>query len=159
MTAASTGLAARAGQRGGAAVEFAFVFPFLFLLMYGVIVYSYLFVLQESLNFAAQEAAEAAVAVDASQTGYQNLVQTRARQSAVLVLGWLPEAQKARVLGANGEKVSVAFSTSADQPLTSVVTVTINYEVEGLFPVLNLYFVGDIPPLPAQLTARAAVRI
>lgn len=152
----------RSHQRGGAAVEFAFVFPILFLLMYGVIVYSYMFVLQESLNFAAQEAAEAAVAVDPDRSitpDYNNQVEVQVRSTAQAVLGWLPEAQKQRVLGAEGAKVSVVFGTTEVAPATDTVTVTLTYDLEGLFPVLSLYFVGDVPPMPQTLQAQAVIRI
>ena len=72
--------------RGAAAVEFAFVFPVLFLLIYGVIVYSYIFMLQESINYAAQQAAEAAVAVEPDIAGYDALATARARMMASRVL-------------------------------------------------------------------------
>ena len=76
----------RPRQLGGAAVEFAFVFPFLFFLMYGVLVYSYLFVLQESINFAAQEAAEAAVKVDESGANADTLRVRFARETAAQMI-------------------------------------------------------------------------
>lgn len=151
-----------AGQKGGAAVEFAFVFPVMFLVMYGVVVYAYMFVLQESLNFAAQEAAESAVAVDPRRSvtpDYESVVDQRIRATAQGVLGWLPEAQKERVLGAEGSKVGVTFGTTADAPPTDTVTVTLNYELAGLFPVLDLYFVGEIPPMPSVLRAQAVIRL
>ena len=53
---------------GAAAVEFAFIFPVLFMLTYGAVVYSYAYVLKQSLTFAAQEAAEAAVDIDPANT-------------------------------------------------------------------------------------------
>lgn len=152
----------RHSQRGGAAVEFAFVFPILFLLMYGVVVYSYMFVLQESLNFAAQEAAEAAVAVDPDRNvtpDYNNQVEVHVRSTVQAVLGWLPEAQKQRVLGADGAKVSVVFGTTDVAPATDTVTVTLTYDLQGLFPVLSMYLVGDVPPMPQTLRAQAVVRI
>lgn len=54
----------RREQGGAAAVEFAFVLPILLFLVYATVVYSYLFVVRESIEFAAHKGIEAAVAVD-----------------------------------------------------------------------------------------------
>lgn len=54
----------RVRERGASAVEFALVFPVLFLLVYAVIVYSYTYVLQQAITYTAQHLAEAAVAVN-----------------------------------------------------------------------------------------------
>ena len=54
-------------QRGAVAVEFAFIFPLLFLLMYGIVVYSYVFVLNSALNYAAQESVASALRVAPAQ--------------------------------------------------------------------------------------------
>lgn len=144
------------GQRGAAAVEFAFVFPVLFLLIYGVIVYSYVFVLQESINFAAQQAAEAAVAVEPGVAGYDALATARARSMASRVLNWLPQSQQTRVLGETGDKVEVSFSNAGD---SDVVQVRLRFSLPGLFPVLNLPIVGEVPRLPLQLIAQAVARV
>lgn len=153
-------------QRGAAAMEFALVFPFLFLLIYGTVVYSYLFVLQQALVFAAQESAEAAVKVD-PETGSDAQITQAVQQMAVSVLSWLPQAQRDRVLGdANGSAVSVtlceegqAFPCPAD---TSAVVVRLTFNVASpnyLFPVISLFGVGAVPPMPATLTAMAVARI
>jgi Flp pilus assembly protein TadG len=143
-------------QLGAAAVEFAFVFPILFLLIYGVIVYSYIFVLQESINYAAQQAAEAAVSVDPTVASYDALATTRARTMAGRVLQWLPPSQQARVLGETGDKVEVTFSNAGD---SDVVQVRLRFSLPGLFPVLNLPIVGEVPRLPPQLIAQAVARV
>ncbi len=154
----------RRPQRGAAAVEFALVFPMLFLLVYGVIVYAYVFVLQESIVYAAQEAAEAAVAVDPEVGGFAEQ-QAVVRSTAVAVLGWLPQSQRSRVLGDGGEKVAVRLCPEGSQgcPIDSdALVVTLTFDVltpTPLFPVLNLYIVGSVPPLPTALTATAVVRI
>jgi Flp pilus assembly protein TadG len=143
-------------QRGAAAVEFAFVFPVLFLLIYGVIVYSYIFVLQESINFAAQQAAEAAVAVEPDAAGYDALATAQARAMASRALQWLPQSQQARVLGETGDKVEVTFGNAGD---SDFVQVRLRFSLPGLFPVLNLPIVGEVPRLPPQLVAQAAARV
>jgi len=143
-------------QRGAAAVEFAFVFPVLFLLIYGVIVYSYIFMLQESINYAAQQAAEAAVAVKPDAAGYDALATAQARAMAGRVLQWLPQSQQLRVLGEAGDKVEVTFSNAGD---SDVVQVRMRFSLPGLFPVLNLPIVGEVPRLPLQLIAQAVARV
>jgi Flp pilus assembly protein TadG len=167
MTPAHPGFTHRRAHvhRGAAAVEFAFVFPILFLLIYGVIVYSYVFVLQESLTYAAQEAAESAVKVDPESPNADALRTSNVRSTAQAVLRWLPESQRKRVLGAGGEKVAVAFCSagSGNCPADSAaVTVTLTFDVlqpTELFPILNLYIVGRVPPLPDTLVAQATARI
>ena len=150
--------AAKPAQRGASAVEFAFVFPVLFLLVYGVIVYSYVYVLQQSLTYSAQQSAEAAVAVNPLPSGDFNArVAQRVRAVAVQSFAWLPADQRLRVLGASGEKVQVAFETiDSDE---SVVKVTLEFDVPGLFPALELPLVGAVPPLPNRLRAQAIARI
>lgn len=51
----------RCQQHGAAAVEFALIFPVLFLLMYGLLTYALVFATQHSLSLAAAEGARAAV--------------------------------------------------------------------------------------------------
>lgn len=150
--------APKTAQRGASAVEFAFVFPILFLLVYGVIVYSYIYVLQQSLTYSAQQSAEAAVAVNpVPQSDLNTRIAQRVRAVAVQSLGWLPADQRLRVIGASGEKVQVAFETiDSDE---SVVKVTLEFDLPGLFPVLELPLVGNVPPLPIRLRAQAIARI
>lgn len=163
--------AGRTRQAGAAVVEFAFVFPMLFLLVYGVIVYAYVYVIQQSITYAAQEAAEAAVAVSPTQEDPFAQQQIVVRATAVSALSWLPEGQRQRVLGAGGEKVDVDLcpkGTSGCPIDSDALRVTLRFAVrpdgsscskDALFPMLNLYIVGCVPPLPANLTATAVVRI
>jgi Flp pilus assembly protein TadG len=158
----------RGRQQGGAIVEFAFVFPVLFLLVYGVIVYAYIYVLQQTLVYAAQESAESAVAVDplvADQLGFDAAYPPVVRATAMSVLSWLPASQRARVVGSDGERVEVVRCPQGapDCPVDgNALRVTLRFELmqpTSLFPVLNLYSVGTVPPLPNTLTATAVVRI
>lgn len=156
-------------QCGGAMVEFAFVFPLLFLLIYGIIVYSYIFVLQESINFAAQEAAASAVAVDPrNNPAFDAVVIARVRNTAVSVLRWLPNSQSTRVLGSNGDKVQVttcAAGSAGCPPDSDGVIVKLVFDVTqptSLFPTVTFGgFMGinEVPPMPTQLKAQATVRI
>ena len=143
-------------QRGATAVEFAFVFPILFLLLYGLVVYAYVFLVNESMTFVAQESAEAAVAVDPNKVtpraAYEAQVTQRVRTTASDLFGWLPGDQRSRVVGSAGEKVRVAFRTSGGQ---QVVQVDMDFDFEGLFPTVALPFVGRVPPMPETLSANA----
>ena len=145
----------RRQQRGATATEFALVFPLLFLLLYGLIVYAYVFLINESITFVAQEAAEAAVAVnpDAQPSGaYQAQVTQRVRTTAVDLLGWLPANQRERVVGSTGERVQVQFETSGGQ---DVVRIDLQFDLDGLFPTVRLPLVGQVPPMPESLGANA----
>lgn len=148
----------RRAQRGSSAVEFAFVFPILFLLVYGVIVYSYIYVIQQSITYGAQQSAEAAVAVNPQPTASLNArIEQRVRAVALQSLNWLPASQVARLRGQDGNIGRVTFETiDSDE---SVVRVTLEFQVPGLFPTLTLPLVGTIPPLPPLLRAQAIARI
>ena len=156
----------RGKQWGAVAVEFAFVFPLMFMLTYGVVVYGYTFVLQQSLNFAAQEAAEAAVAVDPRADAADSLRNQRVRDTATAILNWMPAGQKERVIGVSGEQVEIEYCTGGSGGQcpngTDAIIVTLNFSMTTpayLFPVLDMPLVGQIPPLPEQLTAKAVARI
>lgn len=156
-------------QSGAVAVEFAFVFPLLFLLMYGIVVYSYVFVLNSALHFAAQEAAESVVRV--APEAADSVKQQRAQATARATLDWLPAGQRSRVVGENGEKVDVGFCpdfagdvcpacpAGATDCGAVVVTLVFGLLNPPLFPSLTLPFVGTVPPLPDQLRAQAVARI
>lgn len=145
-------------QRGASAVEFAFVFPILFLLVYGVIVYSYVYVVQQSITFSAQQLAEVAVAVNPiPESDLEARIEQRVQAVAARTLRWMPDNQRARVFGAGSDKKLTSVEViAADQ---SVVKVRLEFQVPGLFPTLELPLVGNIPPLPQLLVAEAVARI
>ena len=147
-------------QRGASAVEFAFVFPVLFLLIYATIVYSYVYVLQQAITYTAQFLAESAVAVNPSPAAsYQANVQSRVQALAAQQLSWLPASQRARVIGANGELVVPSFQTIDG---VNVVVITLNFDLSqraDFFPTISFLGTGPLPPLPAQLQAKATARI
>lgn len=125
----------------------------LMLLSYSAVVYGYVYMLQQSINFAAQQATQAAVAVlpgTSSSTTTQTTTINNAVNSA---LAWLPPGQKSRL--------SVPSSTPNCLNTTGVsptpITVEVDFALGGLFPVLiNLPFIGGtVPVLPAELFACA----
>ncbi len=150
-------------QSGATAVEFALVFPMLFILFYSVVVYSYLFVLQESISFAAQESAAAAHRVNpVGNPDFDTSVAQQVRARAAEVLDWLPSAQKSRVLGeaacAGGESSSSGVEVCVDGA-TNVVQVKLRFDVDGLFPVLSMPLIGQLPPMPPQLVGSGSALV
>ncbi|MDR3415969.1 MAG: TadE/TadG family type IV pilus assembly protein [Nevskia sp.] len=146
----------RKGQSGAAAIEFAFVLPLLLAVTYGGVVYGYVFMLQQSIDFAAQQGAQAAVATVPSVNGTAAAQLTNATTAAKASLGWLPTDQFSRVNVSGGGPNCIPAGGAA--PAGSV-TVEVTFTLGGttpLFPVLDLPMgIGAIPPLPATLNACA----
>src|SRR5687768_3585562 len=136
----------RHGEAGATALEFAIVLPLLLLMIYGLVVYSYMFVLQEAINFAAQEAAEAAVRVDPAQepADYEAVVNAEVRAAAARVLDFLPANQHDRVLGSDGSKVQVSVGPSPSG-IGGIVSVGLVFNFRGLFPSISLPGLGPVP--------------
>ncbi len=149
-------------QSGAVAVEFAFVFPLLFMLVYGTIVYSYVFVVQSSLNFAAEQAAQSAVAVSPSAANYDDAVVTQVTATANNLLNWLPAAPRTMSISSRGTEKATASCTvsgSTSAPGAGVVIVTICFDVRQMFSQISIPGLGAAPPLPSNLGAQATVRI
>ena len=142
-------------QTGATAVEFALVFPLLFILFYSVVVYAYLFVLQESISFAAQEAAAAAHRVDpVAASDFDQAVEEQVCPRLKESLGWLTETQHENL----GVNVCGRTALGEDQGGTfiqitpnNVVTVTSRLQVGNLFPSLSMPLIGSLPPMPELL--------
>ena len=152
-------------QHGATAVEFAFVFPVLFMLIYGCIVYAYLFLIKESMTYAAEVAAESAVRVDpqaSSGAAYDALVIREVKENAIGALSWLPQNFRDRVLGnAQGDKVQTEFGVSP-QTSADTLTVTLTFDVTQttpMFPVIDLPLVGPVPRLPETVVSRSVVTL
>ena len=134
-------------------MEFALVFPMLMMLSYSAVVYGYVYMVQQSINFAAQQATQAAVAV-LPGTATAGATQTTTISNTVnAALAWLPAAQKGRI--------SIPSSTPNCLNTTGLnptpITVEVDFALSGLFPVLiNLPFIGGtVPVLPSSLFACA----
>ncbi|WP_428309803.1 TadE/TadG family type IV pilus assembly protein [Hydrocarboniphaga sp.] len=143
-------------QSGATAIEFAFVLPLLLALTYAMFVYAYVYVIYESINYAAQQGAESAVAVNpALDSTYLGSVQTYAQTTAQGVLSWLPESQRSQMVidvlpcNASGGGAS-PYCPSADSGGMPIV-VQITFPISTIFAVLNLPGIGNVPPLPATL--------
>ena len=143
----------RLRQSGASALEFALVFPMLMMLSYCAVVYGYVYMLQQSINFAAQQATQAAVAV-LPGTSTSAATQTSTINSAVnAALSWLPAPQKSRLSIPTNTPNCLNASSFPGTPIV----VEVDFALAGLFPVLvNLPFIGGtVPVLPATLFACA----
>ncbi|WP_162932578.1 TadE/TadG family type IV pilus assembly protein [Solimonas sp. K1W22B-7] len=140
-------------QSGAVAMEFALVFPILFLLTYGTVVYGYVFFLKQSVNYAAQQGAEAAVSVDPDDEDAEALRQARVVDSVKDTLRWLPANQLARVVVCDGAACNVEDDT---------ITVEVEFQLSTpswLFPAVEMPGIGAVPPMPTRLEATAAARL
>ena len=149
-------------QRGATAIEFALVFPMLFVLFYSVIVYSYIFVLQESISYAAQEAAAAAHQVNPEgmeQSAFDLKVKENVCPRLLEALAWLSADQQTSMGISSETCVTSAVPTGSEgQGGTfvqisneDVVTVTARLKVDGIFPSISFPVIGAVPPLPKFL--------
>jgi len=145
----------RRPQSGAAAIEFALVFPLLIALVYGGLVYSYVYLLQQGINFAAQQGAQAALSVVPTSSAANDAGQrlTKANLVALATLAWLPASQQSRVSTGVGGSCAVPAGTTG-------FTYQVSFDLGGgggLFPSLAAlpFGLGTIPPLPASLAACA----
>jgi Flp pilus assembly protein TadG len=160
-------------QRGAAAVEFGLVFPILFVITYGAIVYSYVYVLRQSLTFAAQEAAQAAVAIEPGTANYETRVRQTAVNSALAAIAWMPpDVRSAIAVDAgdvtlcDGPGPGACASLAADE---SAVVVRLELplasdgegrrDVSPLFATFTMPGLGRFPPLPNMMVGQAVARL
>ncbi|WP_293390292.1 TadE family protein [Nevskia sp.] len=139
---------------GASAIEFALVFPLLFAIIYGTVTYGYVYFLQQRINFIAQEALRAAIAVAprSSDAAYFAAINAAVAESVIsnftLANAAVPSALTYLVA-----PVDVATNTLR-------ILVTYNLTTPTLFPQMVLPMgIGSIPPLPAALQATAAGRL
>ena len=154
-------------QRGTAAVEFALVFPFLFIVTYGAIIYSYVFVLRQALTFAAQEAAESVVNVQPGVPGYNTLVVTTAVNTINASISWMPDQVKS-ALTVGADDVTICSGPSApacasllpgDQAVVVRLELPLASGTSPLFATFTIPPFGQFPPLPTNMVAQAVARL
>jgi Flp pilus assembly protein TadG len=139
----------RARHAGSAAVEFALVFPLLFLVLYGIVTYSVVFVAQQNLTLAAEDGARAALAFQRATTvaGALSARSSNACTVANQSTGWL---------GAYAQCAAQAQSCSYDSAMSCVqVTLTYDYANHPLVPTLPLLSLA----LPQTLSSVATVQL
>lgn len=154
--------ARRRRREGAAAIEFAAVFPFFFLLLYGFINYGLILALQQSMVVAAEDAARAAIACDPTPDleAHSDCVAARARQAAGVALSWLPAQQRALILGSDNQNVGVVVDDATDPRTVWVVVEYPDYRGQPILPVLSMPMIGgSIPPVPSRLVAESLVQL
>jgi Flp pilus assembly protein TadG len=142
-------------QCGAMSIEFAFIFPALFLIFYAIITYGLIFAAQHTLALAAAEGGRAALRYQQAGDAAAALAlrTAAARDAASAPLSWLN--------GVAGTAVSVT-PTSAPCSYAATMTcikvrVTYNYAASPLVPKL----LGELLalPTPAALSSEATVQI
>ncbi|MGX2040305.1 TadE/TadG family type IV pilus assembly protein [Methylocaldum sp. MU1018] len=143
-------------QKGAAALEFALVFPLFFVLFYGIVAYSLIMTLEQSLTHAAAEGARAAVAVDPAKfvgdaEAYKTKVEETACATVSEALAWL----------STQPGCTSAVRSDPGDPSAKIAAITLSYPYSSapLVPVLNLPIVGKIPDVPDSLVASASTRL
>ncbi|WPN30783.1 TadE/TadG family type IV pilus assembly protein [Pseudomonas sp. P5_109] len=137
-------------QKGAAAIEFALVFIIFFGVFYAIISYSLPLLLMQSFNQSTAEAVRRSVALDPSTPGYAAALIARAKTELTTQTAWIPPA--------------LNFNTATDATVTFVsglLTVRISYptnKIKAAIPFLNLPGIGQVPNLPATLTASASLQ-
>ncbi|KVC45123.1 TadE/TadG family type IV pilus assembly protein [Burkholderia diffusa] len=129
-------------QRGATAVEFAIIFPLFFVICYAIICFGMVFVIQQSLTFAASEGARAGL-------NYAPDLATRtakAQATAKNVVSWLNISAPNVVVQAPACKYDASLYC---------LSVTVSYSPQSW--VTTMPFVGTI--LTQPLTSTAVVQI
>lgn len=162
-------------QRGVYALEWAIIFPVFFMLLYGIICYGLTFLVRESMQFAVEEGARAALRYPSTATLGNATTptwlhrRTEARNATAKALNWLPasirpSADKIQFTACHISDTSCDTQTTLDTtilcdvntPCVVLVSYTINgYSSNAIAPAipgLNLI-------LPDTLGASASVLI
>lgn len=139
---------ARQGEDGNAMVELAIVLPLLMLLLYGIISFGAVYLVDQSLKTAASDGARAALAgtIECKEASL-------AQQQAMQDLSYLAVSPTVTVQTAYTPCSSAPLNTSGSgEPLT--VTVTYPYGQAPLVPAS-----GFFPWVPASITAVSKVEV
>ncbi|QBQ98570.1 pilus assembly protein [Paraburkholderia pallida] len=140
-------------QGGIAAVEFAIAFPLFFAILYGIVMYSVIFLVQQSLTSAAAEGARAAL-VYQNGTDPASALASRAQAActrALVVVSWLTHAPQCTP-AVNTAPAGCTGNTAMD---CVQVTLTYAWSSNPLVPPLPL--MGLLAP--SSLVGQATVQI
>jgi Flp pilus assembly protein TadG len=136
-------------ERGTAAVEFAMIFPLFFVILYGIVTFSLIFVAQQNLTLAAEEGARAAL-------NYQTATSTANALAARTAAACTAASNMVASLISKAKCVSSGTTCSYDAAMDCVnVTLTYDYADNPLVP--NLPLTGFV--LPASLVSSAMVQL
>ena len=135
--------------RGNTAVEFALLFPLFFMVLYGIVTFSLIFVAQQTLTLAAEEGARATLKYQPAKTDADALT-ARVNAACPVANGltnWLADIAKC---------TTTTVNCSYDATMTCVtVTLTYDYASNPLVPEVPLLNVV----LPTQLTSSAMIQL
>ncbi|WP_322053759.1 TadE/TadG family type IV pilus assembly protein [Paraburkholderia bannensis] len=140
-------------QRGVAAIEFALAFPLFFVVLYGIVMYSMIFLVQHSLTSAAAEGARAALVYQnaantgAALTSRANAACTR----ALAVVNWLTQAPQCT------QTVNTAPAGCTSNTAMDCVQITLSYPWSSKPLVPPLPLMGLMSP--TSLVGQATVQI
>lgn len=167
------GTAARGHQSGVYALEWAIIFPIFFLLLYGILSYGLTFLVRESMQYAVEEGARAALRYPSSSTLNGATAptwahrRTEAQQATAQALNWLPPSLRP-------EKEDISFTichvSDSNCNLSTPLQSSISCDVHTPCLVLVAYRISDyqgnaIAPaipglgmiLPSNIEAKASI--
>lgn len=139
---------------GASAIEFVFVFPLLFAIIYGAVAYGYIYFLQQQINFIAQEALRAAISVAPRSNNADYLTAINAAVAEAVASNF--------TLAGTPVPAALTYSVAPVNTATNTLSILVTYNLTTptLFPTVVLPMgIGSIPPLPAALVATAAARL
>lgn len=165
----------RAQQQGATGIEFAVGFTMFFLVFYSLLYYTLVTLLQQGITQAAQEGARAVLQINLASfkntQDYLNAATLLARTSVQQSVEWMPASVKQAITANGGVSVNVVtpaptvtIQTSTGAQNFAVQTLNVSIAVPraaltDIMPVLSNSDLGTWPPLPAQLTGKASVRV
>lgn len=136
-------------QRGVAAVEFALVFPLFFVILYGIVSFSLMFVAQQNLTLAAEEGARAAL-------NYQQATTVSGALTARANAACAAATNMIATIVSSATCVATPTTCSYNASMDCVnVTLTYNYATDPLIPNLPLMNMA----MPASLVSSAMVQL
>lgn len=136
-------------QRGSTAIEFALLFPLFFIVLYGIVTFSLIFVAQQNLTLAAEEGARAAL----------NWQSNTSMQTALVNRGNAACAAAKLVIATLVQSAQCTSSSAPCGPGNTMQCVNVllayNYQASPLVPTLPLMNVT----LPTSLSSSATVQL
>lgn len=140
-------------QRGASAIEFALIFPLLFIIFYGAVTYGLIFVAQQSITLAAAEGARAALRQATNET-----VRTTNARNAAIGTGSAAAWLTSRITFTGTLLANCPYNTVPATVRCYQVTVSyLNYRTNPLVPLILGPLIGVV--VPDQLSSTAIVQI
>lgn len=136
-------------QRGAVAIEFALVFSLLFGLFWAMVSYAFPLFLLQVMNRATAEAVRVAIKADPSTAAYATTVQSLASTELTRQLSWLPTSFRS----------PLTTSISITSNILTVKLTYANYKTHPIVPVLTIPGIGQVPNIPADLTAQSSIQL